>query len=70
MFEDSGKSGLLSLKIVDFGLATRINVDHYLYPRCGTPGFVAPEIINLRDRSQKYGPACDIFSVGSILFRM
>lgn len=51
MFEDSGKSGLLSLKIVDFGLATRINVDHYLYPRCGTPGFVAPEIINLRDRS-------------------
>lgn len=29
-------------KIVDFGLATDINVSNYLYVRCGTPGFVAP----------------------------
>jgi serine/threonine protein kinase len=29
-------------KIVDFGLATHADSCHYLYVRCGTPGFVAP----------------------------
>ena len=32
--------------IADFGLATNIDNDKYLFARCGTPGFVAPEIIN------------------------
>lgn len=35
-----------TLKLVDFGLATKINIDEYLFKRCGTPGYVAPEIIN------------------------
>lgn len=34
------------LKLVDFGLATRYNIEEYLFKRCGTPGFVAPEVIN------------------------
>lgn len=33
------------VKIIDFGLATVIKQKEYLYKRCGTPGFVAPEII-------------------------
>ena len=33
------------VKIIDFGLATVIKQTEYLYKRCGTPGFVAPEII-------------------------
>ena len=36
----------LTAVIADFGLATLINNDKYLFARCGTPGFVAPEIIN------------------------
>ncbi len=32
--------------IADFGLATFVDKDKYLFARCGTPGFVAPEIIN------------------------
>jgi calcium-dependent protein kinase len=34
--------------IGDFGLATRYDrdVSKILYKRCGTPGFVAPEILN------------------------
>jgi len=35
------------LFIVDFGLASFVNVNKYLYKRCGTPGFVSPEIINI-----------------------
>jgi calcium-dependent protein kinase len=37
------KKDLHSLKLADFGLATFVNEVPYLYPKCGTPGFVAPE---------------------------
>jgi serine/threonine protein kinase len=30
--------------IMDFGLAAHSNLTPYLFYRCGTPGFVAPEI--------------------------
>ena len=32
--------------LTDFGLATFEDEPLYLYPKCGTPGYVAPEIIN------------------------
>lgn len=35
-----------TLKLVDFGLATIYDIPEYLFKRCGTPGFVAPEVIN------------------------
>lgn len=31
--------------IIDFGLSTPCDLTKYLYYRCGTPGFVAPEVI-------------------------
>jgi calcium-dependent protein kinase len=34
--------------------------------RCGTPGYVAPEIINIKDTKARYSPSCDIFSLGLI----
>lgn len=34
--------------------------------RCGTPGYVAPEVVNLKDLKAKYDPICDLFSVGVI----
>lgn len=52
--------------IVDFGLATWADEETYLFVRCGTPGYVAPEIINIRDMSTKSDPICDVFSVGLI----
>ena len=33
------------MTLVDFGLATKIKKDPF-FKRCGTPGFVAPEILN------------------------
>ena len=51
--------------IVDFGLATPVDIDNYLFFRCGTPGYVAPEIIELNE-SKPIEPECDIFSVGVI----
>lgn len=55
--------------IVDFGLATYENENEYLFPRCGTPGYVAPEVINIKSQKAKYGAGCDIFSVG-VLFHL
>jgi serine/threonine protein kinase len=38
----------------------------YIFVRCGTPGFVAPEIINIKDMSTKSEPISDVFSAGII----
>ncbi len=58
-------SGELHAVIADLGLATNAN-DNYLFARCGTPGFVAPEIINLKELNVKYSPVCDMYSLGII----
>lgn len=39
-----GNSSMVPV-IVDFGLATNVDLEKYLFFRCGTPGYVAPEII-------------------------
>lgn len=55
------------IKLADFGLSSRTTVKEYLYSKCGTPGFVAPEIFN---STEKYGVACDIFSSGIIFYML
>jgi serine/threonine protein kinase len=52
--------------VADYGLAEFANEEKYLFVRCGTPGYVAPEVINIRDMSTKYSPICDMFSLGLI----
>ena len=54
---------LSSLVIIDFGLSTTCK-DGALYTRCGSPGYVAPEILN----NLGYGCKVDIFSVGVIMY--
>ena len=53
--------------IVDFGLAQYEEDLKYLYTRCGTPGYVAPEILKAKDPRSKYTCACDVFSAGILL---
>ncbi|CAD8100438.1 unnamed protein product [Paramecium sonneborni] len=57
-----------SVVIADFGLATHINKKPYLYQKCGTPGFVAPEIINLKNVYQPYDSVCDVYSMGVVFY--
>ena len=61
---------LKSLKIVDFGLATHTEVEVYPFPKCGTPGYVAPEVANLKNLNSKYSPICDEFSIGCIFYKL
>lgn len=57
------------LKIVDYGLATVYDIPEYLFKRCGTPGFVAPEVINAPSKVNiHYTPKCDVFSAGVIFY--
>jgi len=58
-----------SIVLVDFGLATYTNVEEYIFKRCGTPGFAAPEVINGSSQGiVKYSSKCDIFSVGCLFY--
>ena len=61
---------LSSLKIVDFGLATSTECEKFLFPKCGTPGYTAPEVLNYNDCEDKYDVVCDMFSVGVIMYKL
>ena len=58
--------------IVDFGLATETNARDMVYKRCGTPGYIAPEIISTKNSEDdfKVTTKCDIFSLGVIGYTM
>ena len=51
-------------------MASFTNTQTLIFPKCGTPGYVAPEIANLKDLNKKYDNLCDIFSVGCIFYKM
>mmetsp|Transcript_15067 Transcript_15067/g.27759 ORF Transcript_15067/g.27759 Transcript_15067/m.27759 type:complete len:343 (+) Transcript_15067:43-1071(+) len=55
-----------SLKLADFGFAKEVNPEGHaeLKTTCGTPGYVAPEIIS----GKRYGKAVDMWSLGVILY--
>lgn len=59
-----------SVSIADFGLGTIISLEKYLFVRCGTPGYVAPEVVNIKDLNVTYGPICDVYSLGVIFHIM
>ena len=54
------------LAIVDLGFATFEKDYKNLFVRCGTPGYVAPEILHDKD----YDCKVDVFSVGVIFYIM
>ena len=62
----SKDGGIASLKIVDFGFARNLDTDQLASTTCGTPGYVAPEVL----MQQPYGQECDYWSIGVIVFIM
>ena len=54
---------LLDLKLIDFGLSSRIKKNEKLNNTVGTSYFIAPEIL-----SGEYDEKCDMWSIGVILY--
>lgn len=55
--------------LVDFGLAAYSN-QAYLYDKCGTLGYMAPEIEDQTNSTKPYNEACDMYSFGVLLYEL
>jgi serine/threonine protein kinase len=53
-----------NLKLADFGLAKKLKSPDSLRTQCGTPAYVAPEILN----GQAYGTQVDMWSFGVVIY--
>ncbi|XP_023501759.1 serine/threonine-protein kinase 33 isoform X3 [Equus caballus] len=65
-FIDANDEMNLNIKVTDFGLAVKKQGrgEAMLQSTCGTPIYMAPEVINAHDYSQQ----CDIWSIGVIMY--
>jgi serine/threonine protein kinase len=53
-----------NVRLIDFGFAKSLRGDDFLRSRCGSPAYVAPEIVS----GAAYTSAVDIWSLGVILY--
>eukprot|EP01104_Vermistella_antarctica_P005896 TRINITY_DN16642_c0_g2_i1.p1 TRINITY_DN16642_c0_g2~~TRINITY_DN16642_c0_g2_i1.p1 ORF type:complete len:800 (+),score=282.95 TRINITY_DN16642_c0_g2_i1:290-2401(+) len=59
-----GKENDIVCKIADFGLSRLMDKQGVLETACGTPNYVAPEVLY----ATGYGPSVDLWAVGVILY--
>ncbi|MCJ1377410.1 hypothetical protein MMC17_000505 [Xylographa soralifera] len=57
----------LTVKIADFGLAKIIGEESFTTTLCGTPSYVAPEILE-NSKHRRYTRAVDVWSLGVVLY--
>jgi len=69
MCQNDNNDGGARIKLADYGMASFVGVDNLVRGRCGTPGFVAPEIL-LMGVNGGYGNRVDMFSAGVTLYVM
>ncbi len=75
------KNDYEQLKLVDYGLSCYVKEENKVYKKCGTPGYIAPEVLQyhvniyykliicLFQKGEKfYDESCDIFSLGVIFY--
>ncbi|XP_011648390.1 phosphorylase b kinase gamma catalytic chain, skeletal muscle/heart isoform isoform X2 [Pogonomyrmex barbatus] len=62
----------LNVKITDFGFVENIEPGDKLEDLCGTPGYLAPEVLkcNMFENAEGYGFEVDIWACGVIMFTL
>jgi calcium-dependent protein kinase len=63
LFEDTSDGAVL--KVIDFGMSKHVQRRKYHRQLCGTPYYIAPEVID-----GHYNEACDMWSIGVVMFVM
>ena len=58
------KTKQVDVKVADFGIAKKIGTRGRAKSTCGSPGYVAPEVI----RGDEYDMSVDMFSLGAIVY--
>lgn len=53
------------IKIIDFGISTRVEIGQVLTERVGSPCYISPDVL-----SRNYNEKCDMWSLGVVLFMM
>ena len=54
-----------TIKICDFGVSKKFNNNETIFDQCGTPAYIAPEILK---NEGFQGPSADIWSAGIVLY--
>jgi serine/threonine protein kinase len=67
MIRTSNDNNDSRVKLGDFGMAAFVGTDDKLYGRCGTPGYVAPEILSV-GVNHGYENKVDLFSLGVTMY--
>lgn len=62
LYSSKGSMGIL--KLTDFGFSKELSGTKSLQTPCYTPYYVAPEVLS----QEKYGKACDMWSLGVIMY--
>jgi len=65
-----GASNSYQIKVADFGLSTLMKPDELLSTACGSPHYVAPEILHFDGGGRYDGKCSDVWSLGVILHVM
>ncbi|PVD31729.1 hypothetical protein C0Q70_07147 [Pomacea canaliculata] len=62
----------LNIKVSDFGFATVIKPEEELTELCGTPGYLAPEVlsVSMYEDAPGYGLAVDMWACGVIMYTL
>lgn len=58
------------LKLTDFGLARACSAESMMHTMCGTPLYLAPEVLQQRKHDVGYTKCVDIWSTGIMLYIM
>ena len=62
----------LNIKLTDFGFARLISPQERLFDLCGTPGYLAPELLraSMYENAEGYGIEVDLWACGVIMYTL
>ncbi|KAI9501231.1 kinase-like domain-containing protein [Coemansia spiralis] len=70
LVKTASSGSILSVKIADFGLARAVGDGDLMRTICGTPSYLAPEIVCRTSASTPYSKSVDMWALGVVLYAL